>query len=305
MSVNVRIATMSLLVFVEDEPLAQWARERAHMLAARHSSCVLVLNAGTSEKPPEGEGGDWREFGVAGDSPEQLQSLAAAHLPSGVPRILLWVAPQTASDERFRRLAPEMRTILLDSSRARDDDSALRDLVAFRAKEPNVTSFHDLAYLRLAPWQEVVADFFDGQAFVEDLFDLQRVSVASGSQAEGCYLLGWLASRLGWDPMGDHTFRPRKGAREISYEIAREGPARRVKRIALESHATQFLAELCSNDANAVSLEVSGAKQRPARVEPLHDVDITSLLERAILREQPDPIFFESLEVAGRLLSGA
>lgn len=293
---------MSLLVFVEDERLSEWARERARLLATRHSSCVLVLNAAVAADAPPADEPDWHEVGVRGKSPEGLQTLAETHLPTGVPRILLWVAPRTASDERFMRLAPEVQTILLDSSRALDDESALRDLVAFRAAEPSNTAVHDLAYLRLAPWQEVVAEFFDAQAFVEDLFDLRRVTIASGSDAEGYYLLGWLASRLGWEPDGERRFRNRKGAREIGYEIEREGQARRVKRIALESHATRFVAELCSNDPGAVSVEVSGAKQRKARVEPLHDVDITSLLERAISHAQADSVFFESLEVAGRLL---
>lgn len=305
MSLNVRVATMNLIVFVEDERLSQWARERAHLLAARHSSCVLVLNAAGTEEPVAAAEPDWHEILVRGSSPDELQALAEQHLPAGVPRILLWVAPNTASDERFLSLASEARTILLDSSRASDDASALRDLVQFRSRQPQLTSVHDLAYLRLTPWQEVVADLFDAQAFVEDLFDLQKVSIASGSESEGYYLLAWLASRLGWEPDGEGKFRNKRGAREIAYEIVREGQARRVKRIGLESHATRFVAELCSGDSGAVSVEVFGAKERPARVEPLHDVDIGSLIERAILHEQPDAVFFESLEVAGRLLAGA
>jgi len=289
-SANAHIATMSLVVFVDDERLIVWARERARLLAERHASHVLVLDASSPDVPSK---------------PRELEAAIAAQLPSGVPRTLLWVAPKTASDERFVLLAPQMRTILLDSSRARDDDAALRDLVAFRAKTPQNTSIRDLAYLRLAPWQELVADFFDERAFVEDLFDLQRITITSGSDAEGYYLLGWLASRLAWEPERSRTFRPRKSAREIKYEIERDGQARRVKRILLESHATRFVAELCEKDTGAVSLEVSGAKERPARVAPLHDVDITSLLERAMLSEQPDPVFLESLEVAGRLLSRA
>ncbi len=294
---------MNLVVFVEDERLLSWARERAHLLASRHASRVLVLNASVGEGAKAEDGDDWTELGVGGRSPEQLQALTMALLPEEMPGVLLWVAPRTAADERFRQLAPGMRTILLDSSRAIDDDAALRDLIAYRAGTEHRALFHDLAYLRLAPWQEVVADFFDSNAFVEDLFDLQHVTVASGSDAEGYYLLGWLASRLGWEPAGKGSFQPRNHAREITYEIVREGQARRVTRVELQSHATRFLAELCTRSEGAVWLEVSGAKQRPARVEPLHDVDITSLLERAILHEQPDPVFFDSLEVAGRLLS--
>ncbi|HEY9084833.1 MAG TPA: OpcA/G6PD domain-containing protein [Candidatus Tyrphobacter sp.] len=304
MSVNVRIATMALLVFVEEDRLADWARERARILASRHASCVVVLNAAKSEEAPE-RSEDWVEVGVQGSSPEHVQALAASLLPAGVPRILLWVSERTTSDARFVALAPEMRTILLDSSRACDDASALKDLVAFREKDPENVSIHDLAYLRLAPWQEVVADFFDERAFVEDLFDLNKVAIACGSDAEGYYLLGWLASRLSWEPAGDHTFRPRRGARTIAYEIVRDGAPRRVRRITLDSRATRFQAALCDGDGIAVNLEVTGAKQRPTRVAPLHDVDIASLLERAILHDQLDPVFCEALAVAGQLLAQA
>ncbi len=302
MSVNVRIATMTLLVFVEDPQLVPWVRERAQRLARRHASRVLLLNAGLAEsRSQQTDDAEWTEVGVRGTSAENIHALTSRLLPPGVPCILLWVAPRTASDERFVRLAPEMRTILLDSSRARDDDGALRDLVAFCGENGDVESIHDLAYLRLAPWQELVADFFDERAFVEDLFDLRRVTIASGSDAEGCYLLGWLASRLSWTPDGDRSFRQKRGARRITYAILREGQPRRVKRITLESGATRFQAQLCATDA--VSLEVSGTKERPARVAPLHDVDVASLLERAILREQRDPVFRESLDLAGHLLA--
>lgn len=301
MSLNVRTATMSLVVFVEDARLGAWARERAQGLAARHSSSVLVFDA--AEGGGERNDDAWREIDVRGSSPDELEQLAAAHLPSELPRVLLWVAPMTASDARFMRLGPEMRGILLDSSRVRDDAAALRDLVLLREREPSMTSIHDLAYLRLAPWQEVVAEFFDGRAFVDDLFDLRSVRVSSGSDAEGYYLLGWLATRLGWEPGEGCTFRPRGSTREIAYAIVREGQARRVKRVALASNATQFVAELCNGDNAAVSLAVTGAKERPPRVEPLHDVDIASLLERAVLQEQPDPVFFDALEYAGKLLA--
>jgi glucose-6-phosphate dehydrogenase assembly protein OpcA len=280
---NVNVATMGLLVFAEEEPLARWARERAHLLAQRHASRVVVLDPA--------------------DTAEHMHALASSMLPPGVPRILLWVAPRTQSDERFLRLAPEMRTVLLDSSRARDDDAALRDLAAYLSRHPQDLAIHDLAYLRLVPWQEVVADFFDERAFVEDLFELRHVTIASGSDAEGYYFLGWLASRLEWEPYGERAFRHRRrGARTITYDIVREGQPRRVRSITLESRSTRFQASLCDSDSAAVSLDVTGAKQRPSRVAPLHDVDIASLIERAILHHQPDPVFREALAVAGKLL---
>ncbi len=303
MSVNVRVATMTLLVFVEDASLIDWARERARLLAQRHASYAFLLNAtSATDAPAQASDGEWVELGVRGSTPEHLRSLVTPLLEPGMPHVLLWIAPQTASDARFGALAPEMRTILLDSSRVRDDASSLRDLAAFHKTQPKNGAINDLAYLRLAPWQEVVADFFDERDFIEDLFDLRSVTVAGGSDAEAYYLLGWLASRLEWECAGERSFVHRRSGRAIAYAIEREGQPRRVKRVVLESHSTRFSAELCNGDSSAVSLRVTGAKQRPSRVAPLHDVDTASLLERAILREQADPVFCDALDVAGCLL---
>lgn len=302
MNTEVHAATVALVVFVENDSLAPWARDRAQMLAERHTSRVLVLNAGMTEHETTHDASDWIELGVRGCAPERIGSLAESLLPGGLPRVLLWVASQTQSDDRFLSLAPQMAAVVTDSSRTKDDESALLDLAAYAAKHSGACKIHDLAYLRLAPWQEVVADFFDDRAFIEDLFELRRVTVASGSDAEGYYLLGWLASRLEWEPAGRCRFRhaQRDSVRTIDYGIVREGQARRVRRVTLESQGTQFQAELCES-GKAVTLEVSGRKERASRVAPLHDVDIPSLLERAILQQENDRVFCDALEFAGRL----
>jgi glucose-6-phosphate dehydrogenase assembly protein OpcA len=301
---GLNVATMGMLVFVDDKPLTQWARERVAAIAHQYAGRVIVFNACETENAPAAtDESDWIEFGVRDCSVDRMHGLAEEFLPTGVPRVLLWVASKTQSDERFVTLAPEMHSILLDSSRTSESADSLRDLVSYSSAH-DARIVHDFAYLRLAPWQEIVADFFDEPTFVDDLFDLRRITIASGSDAESYYLLGWLASRLDWEPTVERQFRHRRAGQSIDYAIEREGSARRVRRVTLESSGTRFEAALCEKDSAAVSLEVSGAKKRPDRVAPLHDVDVTSLVERAILHEQGDPVFFDSLTMAGKLLGG-
>lgn len=300
---GVNVATMGMLVFVEDRPLTQWARERVATIAHQYAGRVIVLNAGEAVNPAADAGeSDWIELGVQGCSADHVHGLADELMPTGVPRVLLWVAPKTQSDERFCRLAPDMVSILLDSSRTSENADSLRDLFSYSRQHERIGRIHDFAYLRLAPWQELVADFFDEPTFVDDLFDLQRVTVASGSDAESYYLLGWLASRLGWQPEGAGRFRRGRDGQIVQYAIERQGTARRVRRVTLESSGTHFDATLCEKDSSAVWLEVGGEKARPERVAPLHDVDVSSLIERAILHEQNDPVFLDSLALAGKLL---
>lgn len=302
---GLNVATMGLLVFVEDKPLTQWAREHVQSIAHRYAGRVIVFNAGETANSAQSEDeSDWMELGVRGCSADRVYNLAADLMPTGIPRVLLWVAPKTQSDERFRLLAPEMFSILLDSSRIGEGSDSLHDLVSYAGEHANAKRIHDFAYLRLAPWQEIIADFFDEPTFVDDLFALHRVTVASGSDAESYYLLGWLASRLAWEAIAPGKFRHRRGGQTIEYAVEREGSARRVRRVTLESKDTRFEAGLCEKDSGAVWLEVSGKKQRPDRVAPLHDIDIASLIERAILHEQSDPVFFDSLAMAGKLLGG-
>jgi glucose-6-phosphate dehydrogenase assembly protein OpcA len=64
----------------------------------------------------------------------------------------------------------------------------------------------DLAWLRLLPWRELTAQFFDPRAFRERLPRLDRLDawIAPGSapRAEAFLWLGWVASRLGWQAEG-------------------------------------------------------------------------------------------------------
>jgi len=56
----------------------------------------------------------------------------------------------------------------------------------------------DLAWMRLRPWQDMIANFFDDPALLGELFSIRRLHIASGSDSEAFYLAGWLASRLDW-----------------------------------------------------------------------------------------------------------
>jgi glucose-6-phosphate dehydrogenase assembly protein OpcA len=60
----------------------------------------------------------------------------------------------------------------------------------------------DLAWLRSAPWRERIAATFDPPGWREALDEITAVTVRHhpDSAVSGTMLLGWLASRLGWEP---------------------------------------------------------------------------------------------------------
>jgi glucose-6-phosphate dehydrogenase assembly protein OpcA len=311
-SPDMKVATMSVVTYFADPDVGTWARDRVHALAVKHPSRAIVLDGtpgAASQHVPatcdEHEEcvktrGDWIELGVADlDSAVIESAVAALRLPEA-PGVLIWVASGVGNDPHFELLARRMRTIVFNTSVLTSDETALKELVTFkRAGTP--ANVADLAYLRLYPWQEAIAHFFDAKHLVEEIFDIRRVEIVCGSDPEAYYLLGWLASRLGWTPCSPTAFCNAMGT-EIAFSIVREGIPRRIRRVELRSAATTFLAEIDDERADAIMITVSGAKTHPRRARPINNIDLAALVERAILTANADTVFNDTLLAAGAIL---
>ena len=81
----------------------------------------------------------------------------------------------------------------------------------------------DLAWLRSTPWRERVASTFDPGQWRPDLASIDAVTVRHkpDSAMAGLLLLGWLASRLGWEPgpMTEHKGGAQGKAKAHKHEI--------------------------------------------------------------------------------------
>jgi glucose-6-phosphate dehydrogenase assembly protein OpcA len=309
---DMNVATMTVVVFFEDPVVGEWARDRTHALAVKHPSRVIVFDGtqpatsfhvgSTCDKHEDcvKTRGDWIELGALESGPAMLLSAISTLSLPDTPVVLIWVASGIGHDPRFAALSTHMRTVVYNSSVLDDGDAPMRELVAFVRAHPDV-AIADLAYLRLAPWQESIALFFDGRDVFRELFDVRRVEITCGSDSEAYYLLGWLASRLEWTSCGAESFCNRFGT-QIDFQIQREGRARRIRRVALHSSQTHFVAEIDNEEAEAIMLTVSGANTHPTRVRPINNIDLATLVERAILTGHADRVFAESLLAAGNIL---
>ena len=309
---DMSVATMTVVLFYDRDDIGRLARERIDALAAKHPSRVIVLDATQPEcvrrVGAECEThadcararGDWIELGVGECPPEALASAVARLSLPEAPGVLVWAA-SNAGDARFAALSERARTVVYGSSMLDDGDGALRTLLTFVKANPDVW-VADFAYLRLAPWQESIALFFDAKNVIRELFDLRRVEIRCGSDAEAYYLLGWLSSRLEWTPCAPDSFCNRFGV-QIDFSILREGPARTIRSVALASSQTQFLAEVSGEHDEAILLRVSGAQEHCDRWRPITNVDVATLVERAILSGRRDTVFVESLMAAGEVLA--
>ncbi len=77
-------------------------------------------------------------------------------------------------------------------------------------RRKKASAFSDLNWARQAPWRELTAQFFDDRQLMPYLEGIDRVTIeyAAGEEdqpanaAQGHLFAGWLASRLGWRPLG-------------------------------------------------------------------------------------------------------
>jgi len=296
--VAARVATMNFLVFVDSSEHRQWVVERAERLAAKHP-CRLVIFDATGEANGATVEGTRHAVGVAGLGAGAVVSLAAEHTVVDVPTVLWWNGSELLRSEVFARLAAGARTVVVDSSGQERGAARLRELCEFVAKSPGLV-LHDLAFMRLGPWMDMIAQFFDDPALREDLFSINALRIESGSDAEAHYLAGWLGSRLSWEPLDAHSFRAHDGRRvRLEHEV--KGDVRRVLSVVLASDDSTYSAAL-SDDPNTVCLTVTGVKAKPRRCAPLMNVDNISLIERALLRDARDVIFETSLETVRDLI---
>ncbi len=296
---DVRTATMTVVVFFEDAAIGALARDRIHLLASKHPSRVLVLDAAQDATLSRVETGDWIEIGVKGRDGATMHSAAQTLRLPEAPVVLLWIACGIGSDPRFAAmLGDEVELIVYNSSLLDDESAALCELAEYVADHPDV-HIADIAYLRLSPWQESVAVLFDGSAG-QELSDLRSVEITCGSKPEGYYLLGWLASRLRWTPHSNARLTNRRDE-AIEYTIRREGEPRRVARVALRSSRSEFVAEV-DDQAETIRLSVTGSSKHPLRYRAVNNPGIAALVERAILWGHNDRIFADSLAAAGKIL---
>jgi glucose-6-phosphate dehydrogenase assembly protein OpcA len=103
---------------------------------------------------------------------------------------------------------------------------------------------HDLAWARLTPWRELLAEAFDRPDTARALASIQEVTILHGGEEPpaGAWLLaGWLATRLGWRPRaraGTHVrFEGPKRSVTVAFEKDASAAPRTVARVRVRSGA--------------------------------------------------------------------
>ena len=305
-------STLNFVVWIDDPARRDWILERAGMISRKHPSFTLILDhtgacAGTAtvvtgprgQQPTFTVQAERVDIDVCAADAETVAGYVSGLCPPGVPTVLWWSGFQESSRETFYALLPLIALLLVDSSGGTRDDSGLHRLAAFHAEHPEV-ALRDLAWMRLRPWQDMIARFFDEPALFGELFSIRTLHIASGSDSEALYLGGWLASRLQWTPVARGTFTDRSG-KPVRFERARVGEMRRVQTVCLDSETSWYHGEV-TEDENVVRVWVEGEHARAPALFPLQAIDNASLVERAVLEPPTDELFETALRSAATLL---
>jgi glucose-6-phosphate dehydrogenase assembly protein OpcA len=148
--------------------------------------------------PRPGEFTLTRETVIVKVGPEHLEHLDTVVDPLVVTDLTTVVWSPHGHHEAVDALLGLAQVVLLDSVDEPDTEAALHRPAELSQRAYVV----DLAWLRSTPWRERIAATFDPPQRLPELERISGVTIRHhpDSGAAGLLLVGWLASRLGWQP---------------------------------------------------------------------------------------------------------
>jgi glucose-6-phosphate dehydrogenase assembly protein OpcA len=227
-----RASVLTLLAFVESE---EEGRETfnlvSHVIAQNPCRAILMvaepkehpegLSAWISAQchlPPSGARQVCCEQIYVRARGEAVQGLDNVVLPLIVPDLpvyLWWRAGRFLPPSFLAQVLRITNRVLVDSGRFEEPEVDLATLArqVARYSQADGMAFSDLNWARLTPCRELIAKSFDSddaRACLENLAEVsfewqQDPSAEDGRTAQALLLTAWLASRLGWQPVGRIT----------------------------------------------------------------------------------------------------
>ncbi|HET9940894.1 MAG TPA: glucose-6-phosphate dehydrogenase assembly protein OpcA [Candidatus Eisenbacteria bacterium] len=239
-------------------------------------------------------------------------------VPSAVGALLVGNLPTVLLDLHggeprpwIQDLADRADLVLYDTSESPSLDDAGSVWRAIDADTDNCV--RDLAWSRLTPWREILAEGFDSTHLAPACRNLREVTLEHGTpETDGvpsCLLLlgGWLASRLGWrvrstEPDGA-TFDAPQGSVRLRFARDPEGTAGSLHRVQLRSGAPHSLdLRVTHRPAHReATVEVSAPKRQEVEI-PFRYRDLAECLMTEIHRHEPNPQLTSAVKCALLLL---
>jgi glucose-6-phosphate dehydrogenase assembly protein OpcA len=181
-----------------------------------------------------------------------------------------------------------------------------------------------LNWERLAPWQELTAQAFDPPERRAAIREIDRLTIdyEQGNVSQALMFLGWVASRLQWQPAsysyegGDYDIRrvtfTTADQRAIEAELAgiplTDAGEVLGDLISIKMSSTNLQADcctvICSGTTGCMRMEAGGGAQscRIQQVAALDDQKTEGLIVRQLQRWGRDQLYVEGMGVAYQIL---
>jgi len=259
---------------------------------------------------------------VQGDADERVASVVIPLLVPDLPVFLWWTGTPPQDAQRFGDLLELADRLIVDSADfARPDETLplIADLAA--AQRHRTFGVTDLNWTRLTPWRELIASFFDVTAWRPYLDQVVGVRVGFDVDMDGrdihpsqsLLLVGWLASRLGWQAVeslapseaGGLLFRMARGdgapiAVRVRPRFERglepgDTSGVRIQARSREGVLAEFVLKRAPDPRHVTATIVIDGETRSTRVVPLPSPEIDELLREELSIVGIDNVFEDAL----------
>ena len=232
-----------------------------------------------------------------------VPSAVRALLIGNLPTILLDLLADRR-EEWVDELAALSNLVLEDSGLA--DQEPLQRAVWKRIERDELDRVRDLAWARLTPWREILADLFEQERLARILAGAGEVIVEfRGSPPPSCVPLfvGWLASRLQWKPTQrdaeSYAFQSPTGEVVVRTKMAAGEGDRGIPAVRFRSERPSPIDLTIRHPGRdaAASVEIRGAFELDREV-PYPYRDFASCIVGEIHRHEPNPLLREAARLA-------
>lgn len=331
-----RASVLNLVVFATREAHARRAARTIDELATRHPSRAIVVVGDRKREgvPPDLEmhchlakPGDLHQVSyeqilirARGDADQRLASALIPLLLPDLPVFLWWTETPPLDRPYFGELLALADRLIVDSGDFARPDTMLGQLHAVARSGHGRYGLTDFNWTRVTPWRELVSQFFDVPAWRPFLDGITGVRIGFAVDADGreihpsqaLLLIGWLASRLGWEAIeslasseaGGLLFAMRRGDGEEIQTRVRPRYMRGIDEGNLSGLRIQ--AETGGRRAEFVVKRVEDSRHATAtvriddavvaeRLVPLGKPGVSELLGEELTIARSDPIYEDAL----------
>ncbi len=327
-----RACMSNLIIYCDDDVQSQEIEQAIPAIVLAHPARVIVLTGLGKTVEPGIEvyvSGDYLALASGwqvcaeririvadAESSRRLPSVTRAHLVGDLPTTLWWVSqqPPPFAGKLFFKLATMSDQIIYDSIGWTNPAQGMKAMSRWVEAERNEHIIFNLAWRRLKPWRRLLSQVLDPVVQPGALARVSRVSIEHGPHALpiALLLLGWLASRLGWQPVSGNVL----SAKETLWQFNAAGHQFPVTVTRLEQgepapHKLHWCWQDSTGEHHAVFALLSDQRlgivedssDVPVRVIPAPALTRSALVSAQLAHRTRDKLFERALEIGNTMTS--